>query len=201
MSHDKHQEFYDSLAAEWDLMFTAEDLERLSHLVDTFEIEPGYDVLDLGCGTGILFDMLRRRVGPEGTVTGVDFSFQMARRAHRNFPFDNVNVVDADATNLPFRADTFDMAFSFSSFDNFSDQRKALDEAHRVLKPGANFCIIYLVSSHELSDQHKQAGGVLAGDKLPTRERMGELFDVSHFDTVRIDDQPGLYFACAINVK
>jgi ubiquinone/menaquinone biosynthesis C-methylase UbiE len=201
MSHDKHQAFYDSLAAEWDLNFTAEDMERLSNLVDGLDIDIGWHILDLGCGTGVLFDMLRRKVGPDGTVTGVDFSLQMARRAHRNFPFDNVNVVGADATNLPFKADTFDMAVSFSAFDNFSDQHKALSEAHRVLKSGAQFCIIYLVSSRELSEEHTQAGGLLAADKLPTSEKMAELFDKSHFRTVRIEDHPGLYLACAVNDK
>ncbi len=201
MSHDQHQHFYDSLAAEWDLMFTAEDMERLSHLVDGLEIDDGWHILDLGCGTGVLFDMLRRRVGPAGTVTGVDFSLQMASRAHRNFPFDNVNVVGADATNLPFKADTFDMAVSFASFDNFADQQKALVEAHRVLKTGAQFCIIYLVSSKELSEEHRQTGGLLATDKLPPREKMLELFDRSNFRTVRIEDHPGLYLACAVNVK
>lgn len=201
MSHDKHQAFYDSLAAEWDLMFTAEDLERLSHLVDGLEIDEGWHILDIGCGTGILFDILRRRIGSEGTITGVDFSIQMARQAHRNFPFDNVSVVDADATNLPFKADSFDMAVSFSSFDNFSDPQQALREAHRVLKSGAQFCIIYLVSSKELSEEHRQAGGLLADDQLPPREKMTELFNKSSFTTVRIEDHPGLYFACAVNNK
>lgn len=201
MSHDKHQAFYDSLAAEWDLMFTAEDFERLTHLVDGMGIDKGWHILDIGCGTGVLFDLLRRKIGPEGTITGVDFSLRMATRAHRNFPFDNVNVVDADATNLPFKSDTFDMAVSFSSFDNFSDPKKALAEAHRVLRSGAQLCIIYLVSSKELSEEHKRAGGLLADDQLPPREKMSELFSLSNFKTVRIEDHPGLYLACAVTNK
>ncbi|HKK21203.1 MAG TPA: methyltransferase domain-containing protein, partial [candidate division Zixibacteria bacterium] len=83
MSHDKHQKFFDDLAAEWDLMFTAEDMERLTHIVEKLKVNSGMDILDLGCGTGILFDMLRRMVGDSGSVTGVDFSYEMAQKAHR----------------------------------------------------------------------------------------------------------------------
>lgn len=201
MSHDKHQEFFDSLAEEWDLMFTATDLEFLRHLVDHLDFKEGWDILDLGCGTGILFDMLRRRVGSEGSVTGVDFSFEMAQKAHRNFPFDNVNVVDADAVNLPFADSTFDVAVAFSAFPHFSDQQRALDETHRVLKPGAKFFIIHLVSSKELSEMHQKIGGAVKHDEIPPATAMQRMFDHSKFADVTIEDHPGLYLASATNVK
>lgn len=201
MSHDKHQEFFDKLAAEWDLMFTAEDLERLSHVVDKLDIVEGMDILDLGCGTGILFDMLRRRVGPTGMVTGVDFSIRMAQQAHRNFPFDNVTVVDADAISLPFADSTYDMAVSFSAFAHFSDKKRALSELDRVLKPGARFYIFHLQSSKELAEIHGRIGGVVRDDKLPTEAELRNMFTASNFEQVKIEDHPGLYLASAVNVK
>ena len=201
MSHDKHQEFFDQLAAEWDLMFTAVDLEFLKHIIDGLEVEEGWDILDLGCGTGILFDMLRRRVGDDGSVTGVDFSFEMVEKALRNFPFRNVNVVDADATMLPFADNTFDMAIAFSAFPHFSDQQQALDETHRVLKDKAKFYIIHLVSSKELSEMHQRIGGAVEHDAIPPRERLQEMFDQSKFVDPTIEDHPGLYLAVATNMK
>ncbi|MFQ6008598.1 MAG: class I SAM-dependent methyltransferase [Candidatus Zixiibacteriota bacterium] len=201
MSHDKHQEFFDSLAAEWDLMFTAEDLERLSHLVDDLGVTEGMNILDLGCGTGILFDILRRKVGQNGSVTGVDFSIKMAQKAYRNFPFANVNVVDADAIMLPFADSTFDMAVAFSAFPHFSEQQKAIDEIHRVLKPKAKFYIIQLVSSKELSELHHRIGGVVEHDEIPPASRMREMLDTSKFTDSAIEDHPGLYLASAVNSK
>jgi ubiquinone/menaquinone biosynthesis C-methylase UbiE len=201
MSHDPHQAFFDELAAEWDLNFTAEDLERLEFIVNHLGVKPGMNILDLGCGTGVLFDMLRRRVGQEGTVTGVDFSIEMARKAHRNFPFPNVNVVDADASALPFFDSTFDMGISFASFPHFTHQQTALDEVDRVLKPRAMFYIIHLISSRELSEIHEQIGGVLEKDKLPAADKMRAMFDASNFSEVQIDDHPGLYLASAVNAK
>jgi ubiquinone/menaquinone biosynthesis C-methylase UbiE len=201
MTHDIHQDFFDRLADEWDLHYTAEDLERLSHLVDDLGVNEGMDILDLGCATGVLFDLLRRRVGPQGTVTGVDFSLKMAQKAHRNFPFDNVNVVDADALNLPFADKTFDMAVAFSSFPHFSDKKKALLEAYRVLKPGAGLYIIHLVSSKKVTEMHQKAGGPLTHDELPSPEELVPLFRSSGFSQIEIEEHPSLFLASAIREK
>ena len=197
--HDKHQKFFDELASEWDLMFTAEDLERLSHIVDQLGVESGMDILDLGCGTGILFDMLRRRSGDSGSVTGVDFSYEMTQQAHRNFPFGNVNVVDADAVSLPFADSSFDMAVAFAAFPHFSDQQKAINEIHRVLRSGAKLYLIHLISSKELSEIHHRVGGVIENDEIPPEDRLRGMLNSSKFTEVSIDDHPGLYLATAIN--
>jgi len=201
MSHDQHQEFFDRLAADWDLMFTAVDLEFLRYIVEALTVKEGWDILDLGCGTGVLFDLLRRRVGEKGSVTGVDFSFKMAQRALHNFPFKNVNVIDADAVQLPFADSAFDMGVAFSAFPHFRDQQRALDETHRVLKPKAKFYIIHLESSLELSEIHHRIGGPVEHDEIPAATRLREMFDNSKFGDVRIEDHPGLYLASAINVK
>jgi ubiquinone/menaquinone biosynthesis C-methylase UbiE len=199
--HDPHQKFFDELAAEWDLSFTAEDLERLQHLVDSLEVRGGMDILDVGCGTGVLFDLLRRKVGSSGSITGVDFSIEMARVAHRNFPFENVNVVDADACCLPFVDSVFDMAVTFAAFPHFADQARALQEISRVLKTGATFYIIHLQSSADVAATHKRIGGVVAEDRLPSEDELRSMLDHSHFSQVHIEDHTGLYLASATNTK
>jgi len=199
--HDKHQKFFDKLAEEWDFTFTAEDLDRLRHLVGKIGVTEGMQILDLGCGTGILFDMLRRAVGESGSVTGVDFSFEMAQKAHRNFPFPNVNVVDADAVSLPFVDSSFDMVVAFASFPHFSNQQRALDEAHRVLKAGAKIFIIQLESSKETIETHHRVGGAVADDSLPPDDKFHEMLKKSKFTNESIEDHPGLYLATATNSK
>ena len=198
---DPHQAFFDNLAAEWDLQYTAEDMERLSHLMDKLGVQPGMCVLDLGCATGILFDILRRKVGSDGLITGVDISIAMAERAHRNFPFDNVTVVDADACCLPIQDSTYDMAVSFAAFPHFHRKDWALSEVCRVLKEGAKYFIIHLASSKELADQHHEEGGVLANDELPSEADLRRMFAESCFEDVQIEDHPGLFLASAVNAK
>ena len=187
------------MAAEWDLDYTAEDLERLSKLVDSMSVQSGSHILDLGCGTGVLFDMLRRKVDERGTVTGVDFSIQMVKRAHRNFPFDNVNVVDADVSALPFADKTFDLSVGFRAFPHFQDKKKALSEIHRVLRPGGKLYFIHLVSSKQLAMHHSKRGGIEAQDVLPSADEMRRMITAAGFSDLTIDDHPNLYLATAIN--
>ena len=199
--HDKHQEFFDKLAEEWDYTFTAEDLDRLSNLVSKFGVTKDMHILDLGCGTGILFDMLRRAVGDNGSVTGVDFSIEMAQKAHRNFPFPNVNVVDADAIALPFKDSSFDMVVAFAAFPHFSNQQRALDEAHRVLKNGCKINIIQLESTKEMVEIHHKVGGAVTDDDIPSESTLRDMLKASKFINEEIEDHPGLYLAVATNSK
>ena len=71
---ESRKEYFESFADEWDKNFTAEDLEILAFFLESFNIKVGHRIVDLGCGTGVLFDNLRRKVGPSGMVVGIDFS-------------------------------------------------------------------------------------------------------------------------------
>ena len=125
----------------------------------------------------------------------------MVQRAHRNFPFVNVNVVDADAMLLPFADDTFDMAVAFSAFPHFSDQQRAVDEIHRVLKNNMKFYIIHLISSKEIAEIHHLIGGAVEFDEIPPEDRLRKMLNSSKFANITIEDYPGLYLATAVNSK
>lgn len=88
-------------------------------------------VLDLGCGTGLLTERLRREL-EQAEVVGCDYSHGMlgvARSRSRNAPW-----VQGDALRLPFRCGSFDAVVSTESFHWFPDQAAALSEIHRVLR-------------------------------------------------------------------
>jgi ubiquinone/menaquinone biosynthesis C-methylase UbiE len=71
--------------------------------IELMGLRPGDTVLDLGCGTGLSFELLVDAVGPSGQVIGLDASAQMlqvaAKRVAR-FGWTNVRVVQADATQI-----------------------------------------------------------------------------------------------------
>jgi SAM-dependent methyltransferase len=96
-------------------------------------------VLDIGCGEGAL-----RAAMPtpsSARIVGLDASETMLR-AHPP------PVVQADATALPFNADTFDAAVAVNMLDHLSDPTAAIREAHRVLAPGGMF-VAATVSRHD----------------------------------------------------
>ena len=194
----ERKKFFDACADEWDKEFTAEDLEVLSYLIDSFKIRKDSRIVDLGCGTGVMFDMLRRKVGSSGVIVGVDFSKRMIRKARQNFPFENVHALDGDAQNLPLKSDSFDYAISFASFAHFKDKQRVMEEVSRVLRRDGLFYIIHLLSSMELKHHHNMVGGPVALDLLPSDHEMMQLFEHGHFLNVRLKDQPGLYLASGV---
>jgi SAM-dependent methyltransferase len=104
---------------------------------------PGMRILDLASGTGEPGISLARRVGPQGSVTAVDQSLDLlaiaAQRA-RDKNLLNLTTQQADAHQLPFADQTFDLASCRFGVMFFSDALRALSELHRVLKPGARAC-------------------------------------------------------------
>ncbi len=195
MADKNRKEYYAETAEDFDKEFTAEDLEILSFLLDSFSITNGMNILDLGCGTGVMFDMLRRQVGKDGLVVGIDFCPDMVKKARKNFPFKNVCPVDGDVESLPIESDSMDIAISFASFAHFQDPKLVLKEVSRVLKSGGQFHIIHLMGSGAFEDYHHKMGGPLAEDHLPTFDDMMHLFKVGKFVNAKVSDHPGLYIA------
>ena len=91
------------------------------------------------------------------------------------------------------------MVIAFSAFPHFSNQQRALDEAHRVLKSGGKIFIIHLISSKEVSEIHHQIGGVVAHDELPPEDKLRRMLDAGKFTDVSIEDNAGLFLAIAVN--
>jgi len=195
---NERKAYFESFADEWDKMFTAQDLEVLEFLIDSFAIKTGNRVVDLGCGTGVLFDLLRRKVGEKGMIVGVDFSSRMLHKAKMNFPFSNIIAIDGDVEDMPLRSDFFDIAISFAAFAHFPRQEAVITEAARILKPGGSFNIIHLSSSKEMVEEHHRVGGPVAEDSVPDAKKLQKLFQDHNFKDIKVTDHPGLYLAIGI---
>jgi len=104
-----------------------------SPLLDAADVQPGQRVLDVACGTGILARTAADRVGPSGTVVGVDINAGMLTVARRVRP--DLDYRRADAVSLPFPNDTFDAVLCQSALMFFPDATRALSEMGRVCRP------------------------------------------------------------------
>src|SRR6266566_676057 len=128
-------------------------------------MQPGEQVLDVGCGTGTLALEVQSRVGRAGRVAGIDPSPQQIARARwkaarRHVPIDfQIGVIE----QLSFPDQTFDVVFSTLMMHHLpaSLKRQGLAEIARVLKPGGRLVIADFKRKQERQGQAARfhAGG------------------------------------------
>lgn len=111
---------------------------RRQRVLDLFDA-PGGKILDIGCGPGVMVESLVER-GCE--FWGVDPSHQMiaaGRTAFRSFP--GVHFIEGGAERLDFPDEEFDAVLCMGVLERIADDKSALREMARVLKPGGSLII------------------------------------------------------------
>jgi demethylmenaquinone methyltransferase / 2-methoxy-6-polyprenyl-1,4-benzoquinol methylase len=106
---------------------------------------PGARVLDCATGTGDLALALRRAVGKEGSVLGMDFCAEMlvpAREKARRAGLEDVRFEVGDALALPYPAHAFDIATIAFGIRNVDDPVRCLREMARVVRPGGRVVVL-----------------------------------------------------------
>jgi ubiquinone/menaquinone biosynthesis C-methylase UbiE len=131
MTDARARAYYDDFAARYergrDVGYHAllDDLE-LSIVLPRCE---GCEVLELGCGTGLL---LARVARVASRAVGIDLSPGMLEQARTR----GLSVLEGSVTALPFDDASFDVVYSFKVLPHVPDLRRALEEASRVTRPG-----------------------------------------------------------------
>jgi arsenite methyltransferase len=136
-------EFDEQMAAQIEFVYGRPDYRRRRALVhEALAAGSGERVLDAGCGPGFYVAELLERVGPEGSVVGVDASEPMlALSAKRCDGHDNVEFREGDVTALPVGDGEFDRALCVQVLEYVADIPGALSELLRVLRPGGRALI------------------------------------------------------------
>lgn len=134
---------YDLLA--WLLLLGRERSFR-ERLADLARLEPGQSVLDIGCGTGSLAIVAKRRVNAAGSMHGIDASPEMIARARKKALKAGVDITfrQGVAENLPFPDGRFDVALSTLMLHHLPSaaRKQCLREIRRVLKPGGRVLVV-----------------------------------------------------------
>ena len=124
-------------------------------LLELAEVQRGQSVLDVGCGTGTLAIAATARVGPTGSVVGIDASPQMVARAGRKAATAGAPAIFqiAAAEQLPFPDTCFDVVLSTLMFHHLprKTRESCAIEIRRVLKPGGR---VFVVDFGKPQNQH-----------------------------------------------
>lgn len=132
-------------AEKWKAKSAAMGRDVTAALVEYAQPAMGMQILDLASGMGEPAISLALRVGVQGHVTATDLSADLlevaAQRAHER-GLTNVTTQQADAHNLPFPDNSFDLATSRFGVMFFRHPEGAFRELLRVLRPGARACFL-----------------------------------------------------------
>ena len=153
--------------ASWYARQTAKDIERFRTLACKLapRIKPRDRVLEIAPGPGYLAIELAKLT--DCRMVAVDISRTFVRMARDNAQKAGADIAfdQGDAADLPLPSDGFDFIVCCAAFKNFARPIDALDEMHRVLKPGGTALIIDLRKdfSQQEIDAYWRGKGVING--------------------------------------
>ena len=122
MKQKQIKERYDLTADVYDKRYKDIQFEKFRLLLQ--DISLSGNILDHGCGTGLLADFLKTK------LFGIDLSFEMLKKAKQRGEL----VVQGDLEQLPFKDNSFDNVLSFTALQNIEHPELALDELKRITK-------------------------------------------------------------------
>ena len=196
--YDLMEQFHDTFS------FRGKFRELRQRTANLAQLQPGEQVLDVGCGTGTLAMEVARRVGPADRVAGVDPGTQQiararAKAARRNVPIDfQIGVIE----QLAFPDQTFDVVFSTLMMHHLpaSLKRQGLAEIARVLKPGGRLVIADFKRKQERQGRAARfhAGGSSMQDLVALVKEAGfEHLEIEEMRPPRFSAFPGAGIVCA----
>ena len=157
-------DFFDRCAPWWDSdMIRNEDI--ISTILTLGGIHAGIDVLDVACGTGVLFpDYFQRQVA---SLTAIDISPEMAKIAASKFPQANVICGDVEAVDFEKQ---FDAVMVYNAFPHFPDPAKLIARLAALTKPGGRLTVAHGMSREALTAHHNGRASQVSIDLIHEQE-------------------------------
>lgn len=184
--------FFDMCAPTWDAEMIKDD-KIIDDILNRAKITDGTRVLDVACGTGVLFPYYSAR---GADVTGIDISPEMVKIAQRNFP--DIETICADATEISFD-EGFDSVMIYNAFPHFPDPREAIQALSRHLRPDGSLTVAHGMGRDMINRHHEGAASKVSRGLMKASE-LAEIFK-EFLDVSVIVDEPDRYIVCGICKK
>jgi ubiquinone/menaquinone biosynthesis C-methylase UbiE len=130
---------WDLAALDYEQLWRAQLAEAQSALLSLASLEPGEQVLDIACGTGLVSFEAARAVGRSGHVLGIDLSERMvdaAEQRAQEMKLSNCSFSRMDAETLALPDARFDVVLCALGLMYMPDPERVAREMRRVLRPG-----------------------------------------------------------------
>ncbi len=181
---DKNQviTFFDNLAESWDSMQVRNE-NAIASILDFGGVCEGAEVLDVACGTGVLFpDYIHRGVK---SVTGIDISEKMLQIAGQKFP--QVKLICDDAETYIFK-EKYDVIMIYNAFPHFPEAERLIENLSKALKEGGRLTVAHGISMAEVEKCHKGSAAKVSL-RLPCKEELSQMMSPYVSADVLISDE------------
>ena len=170
-------DFFDRCAPTWDAGMIKSDA-IIGRILDNAEVSAGMDVLDVACGTGVMFDYYLQR--DVKTVVGIDISPEMAKIAAEKYAGEGrVQVICGDVEEYAFGR-KFDRIVVYNAFPHFPYPKRLIKTLAGLLKDDGRLTIAH-GQSREAIDGHHKGSASKVSNGLMSAENLKRIFD-AHFD-------------------
>jgi ubiquinone/menaquinone biosynthesis C-methylase UbiE len=115
--------------------------------------ESDWTVLDLGCGVGIDCQLAALQLHPPGRAIGLDMTQELLQRARTSAstnPALHCHWILADGEHSPLQDESVHLVSANGSFNLMPTKRAAMEEIHRILKPGGQLVVADLLRMEEM---------------------------------------------------
>lgn len=175
--------FFDRCAPSWDVGLVRNEAV-ISAILDNAGVKAGVDVLDVACGTGVLFsDYLQRGVA---SLTAIDISPEMVKLARQKYP--KVCVLCSDVEQTVFDQ-CFDVIMIYNAFPHFPDPARLIGCLARWVKPGGRLSVAHGMSREMLNHHHSGTASRVSVDLLEENELAALFAPYFDVDTVISDER------------
>jgi arsenite methyltransferase len=166
------------------------------------DLHEGEVVLDLGSGGGADVFISAGRVGPSGSVYGVDMTDEMlelARRNQQEAGVENVEFLKGTIEEVPLSDDSVDVVISNCVINLSTDKAAVFREAARVLRPGGRFAATDIVADPGMDEATRRdmaqwtgcIAGALTEDEFRQELEAAGFEEIEVRETHRVHDRAG----------
>ena len=169
-------EFFDRCAPTWDAGMIKSDV-IIGRILDNAEVGAGMDVLDVACGTGVMFDYYLQR--DVASVTGIDIAPEMAKIAAGKYASQpKVQVICGDVEEYAFDR-KFDRIVVYNAFPHFPYPKRLIKILAGLLKENGRLTVAHGMSRAAIDGHHSGAASKVSNG-LMSAENLKRIFD-AHF--------------------